>query len=463
MIQTPNLGLEKYELTDAANLADGYNNSMDTLDKFAGDTNAHFPVKTNDIADNAITNAKLNNGAVTTDKIVDANVTSPKLATDSVTTEKIADGVITPNKLANYSITNTKIANYSISNLNISDGITVIFGDSWGAEPYDAWVNYFHNKVKGDLRNYCISGAQFLGEDNSTSIASQINNFVNDKSIDKSFVKTVIIICGVNDYLFSKSDADAHGENFRKALNKLYSVVKSSVPTFWFANFSWNYNSTIPSQLSYHYKMFRYHVRTVFPISYIPLHDKFNVNELYTGDWYHLNTEGMYELADIIYNTIFGVEIITRPFLTYKFHVKGSTGTDQDVIFNQYIEGNKEYKSIELTRADLFNAATSDKFTLTEIEGNGVLSNLSYHIDNNSIIVFNLKVANNFRLCTLYNNNVYNVIIDNDIYSYFHIDTINMQLSIENKTRNNGAPSKTVTGASTNVSFDYHEYNYQNV
>ena len=100
MIQTPNLGLEKYELTDAANLADGYNSSMDTLDKFAGDTTAHFPVKTNDIADNAVTGAKLNNGAVTTDKIVDANVTNSKLASDSVTTDKIKSFAITNEKLA---------------------------------------------------------------------------------------------------------------------------------------------------------------------------------------------------------------------------------------------------------------------------------------------------------------------------------------------------------------------------
>ena len=521
MIQTPNLGLEKYELTDAANLADGYNNSMDTLDKFASDTNEHFPIQTNDIADNAVTNAKLNNGAITTDKIVDANVTNSKLASDSITADKIVDASVTNSKLASDSITAdkivdasvtnsklasdsvtadkipdgeiinrhigdlqittdklannsisydklqnnsinfTKIENYGISNLNISDGITVVFGDSWGTAP--VWVKIFRNKVKGDFRNYCISGAQFLGEDNSSSIASQINNFVNDTSINKNFVKTIIIIGGVNDYLFSNSDAAAHGKIFQQTLAKLYSVVKDSIPTFWFANFSWNYNSTINSQLRYHNTVYHW-VRTMYPIIYTPLHDKFNVNELDTANWYHLNEQGMFALADIIYSTIFGGKIITRPFLTYKFHVKGNIGTehgtDQDVIFNQYIEGNKEYKSIEFTRADLFNSTTSNttSFTLTEIEGNAALSSLSYHI-NNSTITFNLKVANNFRLCTLYDN-VYSVIIDNDIYSYFHIDTSNMQLSIVNKTRNNGAPSKLVNGDYINVSFDYHEYSY---
>ena len=95
MIQTPNLGLEKYELTDAANLADGYNNSMDTLDKFGADVNAHFPIVTNDIKDNAITGAKLNNGAVTTDKLVDANVTTSKLANSAITNEKLANESVT--------------------------------------------------------------------------------------------------------------------------------------------------------------------------------------------------------------------------------------------------------------------------------------------------------------------------------------------------------------------------------
>ncbi len=35
MINTEFLQLEKYEATDAANLTDGYNNSMDKIDTFA--------------------------------------------------------------------------------------------------------------------------------------------------------------------------------------------------------------------------------------------------------------------------------------------------------------------------------------------------------------------------------------------------------------------------------------------
>lgn len=121
MIQTPTIKLSKYELTDAANLADGYNNSMDILDEVCAEMMARFPIQTDDIADRAVTSSKLNNGSVTTDKIVDANVTNSKLASDSVTTDKIMSSAITNEKLAQNSVGTANIMNGSVDNNKLYD------------------------------------------------------------------------------------------------------------------------------------------------------------------------------------------------------------------------------------------------------------------------------------------------------------------------------------------------------
>lgn len=57
-------------------------------------------IGTTELADGAVTTAKLDASAVTTAKIADANVTADKLAADSVTTAKIVDGNVTLAKLA---------------------------------------------------------------------------------------------------------------------------------------------------------------------------------------------------------------------------------------------------------------------------------------------------------------------------------------------------------------------------
>jgi hypothetical protein len=57
-------------------------------------------VGTTELADNAVTTAKLASDAVTTAKILDANITAAKIASDAVTTAKILDANVTAAKLA---------------------------------------------------------------------------------------------------------------------------------------------------------------------------------------------------------------------------------------------------------------------------------------------------------------------------------------------------------------------------
>lgn len=88
MQETSNFGLELYELDDMADLTDGYNKSMRTIDsamqQIKDDAADMFPIDTADIA----------NGAITEDKIATASITNTKLATGAVSLDKIAEGAI---------------------------------------------------------------------------------------------------------------------------------------------------------------------------------------------------------------------------------------------------------------------------------------------------------------------------------------------------------------------------------
>ena len=88
-------------------------------------TNSSIPTEiigTTNIADSAITAAKLASNAVTTVKITDGNVTLAKLASDSVNGTKIADDSINSEHYVDASIDTAHIADAQITTAKITDG-----------------------------------------------------------------------------------------------------------------------------------------------------------------------------------------------------------------------------------------------------------------------------------------------------------------------------------------------------
>ena len=175
-----------------------FSNRIDTVEADSNLLKNKFPITTNDIADNAITNSNLgtkcvasNNiidnaisndkiadgavttdkianksitsskladnviigvqdGSVTTDKIADGSVTSAKIANEAVTTDKIADGSVTSAKIANEAVTTDKIADGSVTSAKIADGsITSTKIDSTVTRSIlnSLTIKYFNNKV----------------------------------------------------------------------------------------------------------------------------------------------------------------------------------------------------------------------------------------------------------------------------------------------------------------------------
>lgn len=80
-------------------------------------------IQAENIANNAVTNTKINDGAVTTSKIADTAVTANKLSSSAVTNAKIAAGAVTSDKLANNAVTSAKIANGAVTQEKLSVNI----------------------------------------------------------------------------------------------------------------------------------------------------------------------------------------------------------------------------------------------------------------------------------------------------------------------------------------------------
>lgn len=77
------------------------------------------------ILDGAITTAKVANNAITDVKIQSGGLTASSIATNAVTTIKIADANVTTSKLADSSVTNAKIAPATIESSRLANGSVV--------------------------------------------------------------------------------------------------------------------------------------------------------------------------------------------------------------------------------------------------------------------------------------------------------------------------------------------------
>jgi hypothetical protein len=80
------------------------------------------PLKSDNIADEAILTTKLADGSVTSHKILDGTITAVDLADGSIITVKVANGAITTEKIADKSITTDKIADNAIITIKMADG-----------------------------------------------------------------------------------------------------------------------------------------------------------------------------------------------------------------------------------------------------------------------------------------------------------------------------------------------------
>lgn len=73
------------------------------------------------IAENGVTSISIQNSAVTEAKLADGSVTTPKLASNAVTSAKIGDSAVTAGKIANNAVTTATIANSAVTGDKIAN------------------------------------------------------------------------------------------------------------------------------------------------------------------------------------------------------------------------------------------------------------------------------------------------------------------------------------------------------
>lgn len=91
----------------------------------SGDRIADGGVAGSKLAEGSVTTGKLGELSVTTGKLADRAVTTGKLGDAAVTTGKLADSAVTTGKLADSAVTTTKLADASVTSAKISPGAAV--------------------------------------------------------------------------------------------------------------------------------------------------------------------------------------------------------------------------------------------------------------------------------------------------------------------------------------------------
>ena len=77
---------------------------------------------TDELANNAVTAAKIKDGSVGTDELANDAVTAAKIATGSVDNAKIANGAVNAVKISDRSVGNAKLADNSVTTAKIANG-----------------------------------------------------------------------------------------------------------------------------------------------------------------------------------------------------------------------------------------------------------------------------------------------------------------------------------------------------
>jgi hypothetical protein len=92
-----------------------FNIEITVFSQFFGNVDAQVQIDTRNIANNAITSAKIEDGQVKT----------PDIANNAITTSKIPNGAIETNDFSDNSVTSEKIADGTITNADLSPGTSL--------------------------------------------------------------------------------------------------------------------------------------------------------------------------------------------------------------------------------------------------------------------------------------------------------------------------------------------------
>ena len=122
-------------------------------------------IKTDGIQDDAITSAKIVAGSVAATDIADGAITTAKIATDAVTSAKIVDGAVVVADVADGSITTVKLAADAVTAAKLADDSVVT------ANIVDGNVTAVKTTGVGKGKNLIINGAMQVAQRTTSATA----------------------------------------------------------------------------------------------------------------------------------------------------------------------------------------------------------------------------------------------------------------------------------------------------
>jgi hypothetical protein len=193
-----------------------------------------------DLASDAITTAKILDGNVTTPKIADSSVTTAKLVDQSVTTAKVADSAITTGKLNAAAVTEDKIAASAVTASKIQDGeitsaklnpsTVVTNAEVAGVSPNDT---SFYTTSASDLRYFRQDSSETI---NSGMTWSGSDGFVaTTAAIDARIIDLVDDVGGfvpiANETSFPAANPDINNPDGAGTIISVKEIVTSRTPS----------------------------------------------------------------------------------------------------------------------------------------------------------------------------------------------------------------------------------------
>ena len=218
-----------------------FNNRISQTETGISELNEKFPVS--DIADGAVTSAKIADGSISANDIADGAITSAKIADGTIATADIADSAISTAKLANNSVTSAKIVDGTITASDLSTTAvmpanafknkkSICFGDSngWGQMSY-LEANIYRricNKLGCTYNNKAVSNATWQSGINVGGVTNDFGMQIDAESADNE-VALVVIIGGINDFHYAPINVTNFGNAIISVLNKAKNKYPNAV------------------------------------------------------------------------------------------------------------------------------------------------------------------------------------------------------------------------------------------
>lgn len=198
---------------------------------------------------------------------------------------------------------NNDIINLQNNKQNILDKL-VVFGDSWSDSNVtdSIWSARVSNVLNLTLHNYAVNGAGFVHPSNNL-INTQVTTFINDSTVDKTKVKYVVIMGGINDYRNGITNSD-----IVSVLNTIINTLKTAVPQ---AKILYVSNCQYPYTIAQSFYWVQLHnfLSTSQSIATLNLDGTLGYQLFNNNNYFHLTQSGQLVMAKNIVASLTGGEI----------------------------------------------------------------------------------------------------------------------------------------------------------